>query len=188
MPNKTIYVSDSDLPLFEKAQELYGSNLSSTIVRVLRHAIDRGNKFDEDDAEGEFHDIIIEVGQSGCFIKQRFSGRLIAKWKTGSSEKIGRAVRLYETKNGRYALYSRARTNWENYDWSGWEYAKRNKRGKDAENAGAPGGAQKEPMEHGESKLEVFESFEAFRERIPENIRDIVEKKISGVAIEDLDI
>ena len=35
MPNKTIYVSDDDLPLYKKAQELAG-NLSSAISIALR--------------------------------------------------------------------------------------------------------------------------------------------------------
>jgi len=173
MPNKTIYVSDADLPLFEKAQELYGSNLSSTIVRVLRHAIERGNKCEADDTEADFHDVIIEAGQNGCYIKQRFSGRLIAKWKTGSADKVSQTIRLYETKNGRYALYSMSKTNWESYDWYGWKPSKEKK---------------KERPESGTCMLEVFESFEAFKDRIPKEICDIVAKKLSGVTIEDLDI
>jgi hypothetical protein len=32
MPNRTIYVADADLPIFEKAQELAGENLSATIA------------------------------------------------------------------------------------------------------------------------------------------------------------
>ena len=34
VPNKTIYVADTDLPLFQRAQELTGDNLSATIVRA----------------------------------------------------------------------------------------------------------------------------------------------------------
>ena len=34
MPNKTIYVADGDLPLFDRAQELTGGNLSATITRA----------------------------------------------------------------------------------------------------------------------------------------------------------
>ena len=34
VPNKTIYVSDGDLPLYQRAQELAGGNLSSAISRA----------------------------------------------------------------------------------------------------------------------------------------------------------
>ena len=40
MPNKTIYVSDADVPTFERAQELAGGNLSATIVQALRRFVE----------------------------------------------------------------------------------------------------------------------------------------------------
>ena len=40
MPNKTIYVADDDLPVFQRAQELVGGNLSSTVVSALRRLIE----------------------------------------------------------------------------------------------------------------------------------------------------
>jgi len=35
MPNKTIYVSDNDLPLFERAPSLAGGNLSAAITQAV---------------------------------------------------------------------------------------------------------------------------------------------------------
>jgi EXLDI family protein len=35
MPNKTIYVSDDDLPLFRKAQDIAGGNLSAAILAAI---------------------------------------------------------------------------------------------------------------------------------------------------------
>ena len=40
MPNKTIYVSESDLPLYERAQELTGGNLSQAITRGLKRLVE----------------------------------------------------------------------------------------------------------------------------------------------------
>ena len=40
MPNKTIYVSDGDLKLFQRAQELAGGNLSAAISKALRRFVD----------------------------------------------------------------------------------------------------------------------------------------------------
>src|ERR1700716_1153700 len=39
MPNKTIYVKDSDLPLFEQAQELLGESVSSMFADFLKERV-----------------------------------------------------------------------------------------------------------------------------------------------------
>ena len=41
MPNKTIYVKDADLPLFEQAQELLGESVSSMFAEFLRERVGR---------------------------------------------------------------------------------------------------------------------------------------------------
>ena len=40
VPNKTIYVSDGDLKVFQRAQELAGGNLSAAIANALRRYVD----------------------------------------------------------------------------------------------------------------------------------------------------
>ena len=40
MPNKTIYVSDDDLPLFQRAQEIAGGKLSAAITAALRRYVE----------------------------------------------------------------------------------------------------------------------------------------------------
>jgi hypothetical protein len=39
MPNKTIYVKDADLPLFEQAQELLGDSVSAMFAEFLRERV-----------------------------------------------------------------------------------------------------------------------------------------------------
>ncbi len=39
MPNKTIYIKDSDLPLFEQAQEQIGESISSLFADFLRERV-----------------------------------------------------------------------------------------------------------------------------------------------------
>jgi uncharacterized coiled-coil DUF342 family protein len=39
MPNKTIYVKDSDVPLFEQAQELLGDSVSSMFAEFLKERV-----------------------------------------------------------------------------------------------------------------------------------------------------
>ena len=41
MPNKTIYVSQKDIPLFEEAQQLAGEALSTVISRALKEYVIR---------------------------------------------------------------------------------------------------------------------------------------------------
>ena len=80
MPNKTIYVSDDDLPLYKKAQELAG-NLSSAISIALRKYVE----LEEGRLEG-YDEITVRVGR-GAGRKQRFSGVLLAEG--GRSSKSG---------------------------------------------------------------------------------------------------
>ena len=39
MPKRTIYVADADVPIFDKAQQLAGGNLSGAITEALRNFI-----------------------------------------------------------------------------------------------------------------------------------------------------
>ncbi len=40
MPNKTIYVKDSDLPMWERAQEKLGESISSVFVECLKERLE----------------------------------------------------------------------------------------------------------------------------------------------------
>lgn len=46
MPNKTIYVKDSDLPLFEQAQELLGDSVSALFADFLKERVGKVNPED----------------------------------------------------------------------------------------------------------------------------------------------
>ncbi len=74
MPNKTIYVSDGDLPLFQRAQELAGDNLSAAISAALRRFVD----VEEGEQEG-FDEITVRVGPRPGR-KVRFIGVLLGEW------------------------------------------------------------------------------------------------------------
>ena len=73
MPNRTIYVADADLPIFEKAQELAGDNLSATIAQALHRFVEA------EEARGRgFEEVTVKVGKITHSYK-RFRGRLLAK-------------------------------------------------------------------------------------------------------------
>jgi len=73
VPNKTIYVSDGDMPLYRRAQELAGDNLSAAISAALRRYVD----VEEGRREG-FDEIIVRVGP-GKGRKVRFTGILLGE-------------------------------------------------------------------------------------------------------------
>ena len=98
VPNKTIYVSDGDLPLFQRAQELAGDNLSAAIATALRRYVD----IEEGKREG-FDEIIVRVGV-GKGRKVRFTGVLLGEWVTTSPSRV-EAFRVYRGRTGKYVLH-----------------------------------------------------------------------------------
>ncbi len=170
MPNKTIYVSEADLPILEKAQELAGDNLSTTIVQALRQFIES----QEQELEG-FHPITVKVGKS-AYSLQRFTGRLLAKGHyTGSRDKT-ETYKVFQTQKGKFALYIRKEPN-----RSRWPKL----RSKTDEAEGSDEDGQDW---HGQYILEVFDSVEALKERISDDLYRVVRQRLAGVTVEDLDI
>ena len=73
VPNKTIYVSEGDLKLYQRAQAIAGGNLSSAIAQALRRYVD----IQEGLREG-FDDVVVRVG-IGSGKKVRFTGQLVGE-------------------------------------------------------------------------------------------------------------
>ena len=74
MPNKTIYVSDDDLALYERAQALAGGNLSAAVSRALRRFVD-----DEEARQGGYEQVTVRAGSGRDRREQRFSGVLLGE-------------------------------------------------------------------------------------------------------------
>jgi EXLDI family protein len=174
MPNKTIYVSDDDLPLYKKAQELAG-NLSSAISMALRKYVE----LEEGRLEG-YDEITVRVGR-GAGRKQRFSGVLLAEG--GRSSKQGyEAFKVYRSRTGKFVLHA-DRSNLfslgaddEQYlsGWRSW--------------IGNWSSDQSWSMAQGEASLDVVDTVEELRELIPEDLYELVEEASNHPAVEDLDI
>ncbi len=111
VPNKTIYVSDSDLPLFQRAQELAGGNLSSAIATALRRYVDR----EEGRTEG-YQEITVRVGPTKGGRKQRFMGVLLGEWASGD---WSQHFRVYGTRTGKFVLHSERAREWASRDAEG---------------------------------------------------------------------
>lgn len=101
MPNKTIYVSEKDESLFEKAQKIAGATLSSVIAHALREYVSRQEK-----KGAGMQEISVHVGSHASQREQRFIGREIEKWSGMSDDKIWwQEAKIYATQKGKWAVY-----------------------------------------------------------------------------------
>ena len=168
MPNKTIYVSDGDLPTYDRAQELAGGNLSAAIAKALRRYVDV-----EDGRREGFDEITVRVGPKARR-KVRFTGILLGTWGNNSS-----AIHVYRSRSGKFVIHSQRTADWTARDADGKPAGWRSWLGLgDYTWAGSTG----------ESTLEVVDSVDALREKIPPELFDLVAATAKQPAVEDLDI
>ncbi|MGQ9676148.1 MAG: EXLDI protein [Chloroflexota bacterium] len=101
MPNKTIYVSENDIALFEEAKSIAGEALSSVIARALREYVARHRERERGMAE-----VSVRVGSGGSEREQRFIGSQIGKWAGVSDDKEWwLEAKIYLTQKGNWAVY-----------------------------------------------------------------------------------
>ncbi|HLQ71459.1 MAG TPA: EXLDI protein [Bacillota bacterium] len=164
MPNKTIYVSEKDLDLYNRAQELFDGNLSAAITKALRMYVDWESD-DQDDFEKELHDVVVVVGKQGSKWRQKFIGRQLIKWKDGSeSDPTHHVYRLYITQKGQYAIHIEVKTS---------RYL---------------GSHDFMSMSQDEDQLNVFKSWEDAKDEVPNELHHVVQLRLDGEDAEFLDI
>ena len=172
VPNKTIYVSDGDLPLFQRAQELSGGNLSAAIAGALRRYVD----VEEGRREG-FDEITVQVGP-GKGRKVRFTGVFLGEWINTSYSRV-ETFRVYRGRTGKYVLHIERSP----------DFSVLNEEGKPAGWRGYLGiGNISYGNTPAESTLDVVDTVEELRDRIPPQLYDSVLASAKQPAIEDLDI
>lgn len=172
MPNKTIYVSDGDLPIYQRAQELAGDNLSAAIAAALRRYVDV-----EDGRREGFDEIIVRVGPVPNR-KFRFSGVLLGEWVTSTSGRV-ETFRVYRSRTGKFVLHIERSAGYTMVDDEGKPAGWRGYLGIGNVSYGST---------PAESTLEVIESLDALRERIPPQLYDMVAGSAQRPPVEDLDI
>ncbi|GAB3649257.1 EXLDI protein [Glycomyces tarimensis] len=172
MPNKTIYVSDRDLPLYTRAQELAGGNLSQAIVKALRRYVEA----EEGRLEG-YDEITVKVGIGPARKRrrQRFTGVKLGEWGW-SDDKRALIYRVYRSKSGKYVVHTE-RTPDSKHDTSeaGWKKA-----------LGL--GEQTWVVGPEEGTLEVLDTLEELKEKIPAELYEMVAATAETPPVEDLDI
>ena len=172
MPNKTIYVSDADLPVFQRAQELSGGNLSAAISTALRRLVEV-----EEGRLAGFDEITVRVGVAPGKL-QRFQGVLLADWNRSTKDTVEH-YRVYRTRTGKFAVHV-ARP--KGAVWSA---------GKDGELTGWRkhfSSDQQWGVTPAASSLEVFDTFADLRKAVPAELAALVEAHATEPEVEDLDI
>jgi EXLDI family protein len=172
VPNKTIYVSDGDLPLYQRAQELAGDNLSAAISAALRRYVD----VEEGRKEG-FDEITVRVGPHRGR-KVRFTGVLLGEWVNSSFSRV-ETFRVYRGRTGKFVVHIERSP----------DYSMLDAEGKPAGWRGYLGiGSVSYENIPGESTLEVVTTLEELRDRIPQQLYDRIAGSAEQPVVEDLDI
>ena len=173
VPNKTIYVSDGDLPLYQRAQELAGDNLSAAISAALRRFVDV-----EEGKEEGFDEITVRVGPKPGR-KVRFIGVLLGEWTDTSPSRVD-TFRVYRGRTGKFVLHVEHSPDFTLVDKDGKPAGWRANLGFDwnVSFGSTPGDAT----------LEVVETLDELRERIPRQLYDMVASSAQQPIVEDIDV
>lgn len=173
VPNKTIYVSEGDLSLFDRAQEIAGGNLSGAITSALKRYVEAN------DAQRDGYDeITVRVGP-GKGRKVRFSGILLGEWSNSSWSRF-EVYRVYRGRTGKYVVHVERTPEFQTLDADG-----------------KPAGWLQQltglgnvsfKSSPGESTLEVVATVDELRDKIPPQLFEVVARGAKQPPIEDLDI
>lgn len=107
MPTKNVYVSDADLPLFERAADLAGA-LSTAVAAGLQLYVAQQEK---ERKSAEMNLIELEVDDGPMVTTKRFAGRQVLRYE--AQEGLRATVfRVYRTAKGQYAIHIRNAPNW----------------------------------------------------------------------------
>jgi hypothetical protein len=216
MPNKTIYVADADIPIFDRAQELAGDNLSSTIVQALRRYVEA-----HENRQAGFQVITLRVGSSGAYTMKRFTGRLLARGQYRNADRRWRDVfEVFKSFKGKIVVYRGNVPSW----WGGWNWNQQWQQGMHHGPMGhfgmgpvAPGFGRDERrreklqrrweerqekwkgappnmpwenawMDKGDFRLDIYDTLEEIKSEVPEDLYERVKNQLNGDEIETLDI
>jgi EXLDI family protein len=179
VPNKTIYVSDGDLPLFERAQELCAGNLPGAIAQAVREYVDAAEQV----IRRQYGQVTVHVGPAGSRRRQRFTAVLLAEWShTAGSAGLVETFSAYRTARERYAVYRTTTAAQQRRPSPG----------------ARPGGHWTGPAsdltdgpglgDQGEAVLDIYDSLDALTEHTPPEFARLVTTAAAGLEVEDLDI
>jgi EXLDI family protein len=172
VPNKTIYVSQGDLPLYQRAQELAGDNLSAAISAALRRYVD----VEEGKREG-FDEVTVRVG-TGKGRKVRFTGVRLGEWANSNNSGFEQ-YRVWRGRKGKFVLHVEQSAGFTMVD-------------QDGKNAGWRGYLGIGNLSYGsspaQSTLEVIDTLEELQIKVPPQLYDMVARVKNQPEVEELDV
>ena len=107
MPTKNVYVSEVDLPLFDRAAELAGG-MSPAVATGLRLYVAQQEKKRKDT---EMQTIELDVDEGSIVTTKRLTGRQVLRSQIKDGLRV-QIYRVYLTAKGQYAVYTRDDPNW----------------------------------------------------------------------------
>ena len=132
----------------------------------------------EDGRREGFEEITVRVGPGGR--KVRFSGVLLGEWANSSSSSSRWEVfRVYRSRTGKFVLHSDRTAEFTMVDAEGKPAGWRGYLGLGNVSYGS---------RPAESTLEVFDSLDQLRDKVPAQLYDMVAGSADRPAVEDLDI
>jgi EXLDI family protein len=107
MATKNVYVSDSDVVLFERAAELAGG-MSTAVAAGLRLYVAQRER---EQKRNEMTSIEVEVQEGAVVSTKRFVGRPLLRYEVKDGIRA-QNFRVYETERGQLAVHARSDANW----------------------------------------------------------------------------
>jgi EXLDI family protein len=172
MPNKTIYVADKDLALYNRAQELADGNLSRAISTALKRYVDA----EEGKLEG-YEEITVRVGPGSGRKRQRqrFVGVKLGEW-IRSDNRTAEIYRVYRARSGKFVIHIEKSPDYmQATSETGWR-----------KHLGF--GEQIYGSNTGDATLQVVETLEELKASIPEELYVMVAASAEAPPVQDLDI
>lgn len=172
MPNRTIYVSNEDEPVFKRAQELAGDNLSAAISNALKRYVEV-----EEARKAGYEEVVLKVG-FGAGRKVRFHAVLLGEWFSTEGEKFVH-YRVYRGPK-KFALHIEQTEYFEMRDaqgnpltgWRAWT------------GIGMASGGGKPA----EATLDLFDTLEELRDRVPAELFETISASVKQPGVQELDI
>lgn len=179
MPNKTIYVSDDDLPVYERATEIAGGKLSAAISAALRRYVEVADALDEG-----YDEITVKVGPGGGR-RVRFVGVLLVEWSRSTSSRI-EEYRVYRGKAGKYVVHQKKSEEW----FSAAEGADKDRTDRSMWRSVMEAFSSNQTWGRtaGESSLQVADSLEDLKKLVPGELYELVAQAAEFPTVEDLDV
>lgn len=180
MPNKTIYVAEDDLPLYERAQALTGGNLSSAVARALRRYVE------VEEAQGRgFDEVSVRVGPAGSQRRKRFFGVRLVRWQhVLAGSRTVEVFAVYRTQGGRYAVHRQVQPDWDGMADPHWWFDVENWKGLNPRK----GNLADDGRRAGEASLDVYDTLAELEPHVPPELFLELRRDGDAPPIEDLDI